>query len=102
MLLTTLLLPCLFKAVSSGTSPNPRVVIVGSDVHYWTKFSETEVESDNILQKLRDKNYCTSQWDIRFRVRPSFVTPFFFQGHAQQILDIEAFVIVVSSTTHGF
>jgi NAD(P)-dependent dehydrogenase (short-subunit alcohol dehydrogenase family) len=61
MLLTILLLPCLFKAVSSGTSPNPRVVIVGSDVHYWTKFSETEVESDNILQKLSDENHCTSQ-----------------------------------------
>jgi hypothetical protein len=77
MLLTVLLLPCLFKAVSSGTSPNPRIVIVGSDVHYWTKFSETEVESDNILQKLSDKNYCTSWWDIPFRVWRSFVTPFF-------------------------
>ena len=66
MLLTILLLPCLFKAVSSGTSPNPRVVIVASDVHYWTKFSETEVESDNILQKLSDKNYCTPRWDIPF------------------------------------
>src|SRR6267154_374088 len=67
MLLTILLLPCLFKAFSSGTSPNPRVVIVGSDVHYWTKFSETEVESDNILQKLSDEDYCTSRWDIPFR-----------------------------------
>jgi retinol dehydrogenase-12 len=60
MLLTILLLPCLFKAVSSGTSPNPRVVIVASNVHYWTKFSETEVGSDNILEKLSDKDYCTS------------------------------------------
>ena len=68
MLLTILLLPCLFKAVSSGTSPNPRVVIVGSDVHYWTKFSETEVGSDNIIQKLGDKDYCTPQWGIPFRI----------------------------------
>ena len=79
MLLTILLLPCLFKAVSSGTSPNPRVVIVSSDVHYWTKFSETEVGSDNILRKLSDKDYCTSQWDIPFRVWRSFVTPIFFR-----------------------
>ena len=57
MLLTILLLPCLFKAVSSGTSPNPRVVVVGSDVHYWTKISETEVASDNILKKLSDEDY---------------------------------------------
>jgi hypothetical protein len=68
MLLTVLLLPCLFKAVSSGSSPNPRVVIVASDVHYWTKFSETEVESDNIVQKISDENYGSSRWDIPFRV----------------------------------
>jgi len=61
VLLTILLFPCLLKAVSSGTSPNPRVVIVSSDVHYWTQFSETEVGSDNILQKLSDKDYCTSR-----------------------------------------
>jgi retinol dehydrogenase 12 len=77
MLLTILLLPCLFKAVSSGTSPNPRVVIVASDVHYWTKFSETEVASDNILQKISDKNYCTCRWVIPLRVWRSFVTPIF-------------------------
>ena len=77
MLLTILLLPCLFRAVSSGTSPNPRVVIVSSDVHYWTKFSETEVGSDNILQKLSDKNYCTSQWDIPFHVWRLFVITMF-------------------------
>ena len=68
MLLTILLLPCLFKAVSSGTSPNPRVVIVASDIHYWAKISKAEVESDKILSKLSDKNYCTSQWGIPFVV----------------------------------
>jgi len=61
MLLTILLLPCLLKAVSSGTSPNPRVIIVSSDAHHWAKFSETEVESDKILQKLNDKNHRTSR-----------------------------------------
>jgi hypothetical protein len=62
MLLTVLLLPCLLKAASSGASPNPRVVIVSSDVHYWAKLSKEEVESDKILQKLSDQNYCTPQW----------------------------------------
>jgi len=59
VLLTILLLPCLLKAASSGSSPNPRVVIVSSDVHYWVKFSETEVGSDKILEKLSDKTHCT-------------------------------------------
>jgi hypothetical protein len=37
-------------------------MIVSSDVHYWTKFSKTEVESlgDKILRKLNDKNHCAS------------------------------------------
>jgi len=61
VLLTILLLPCLFKAASSGTSSNPRVVIVASDVHYWTKFSKEEVESEKILRKLSDKDHCTSR-----------------------------------------
>jgi hypothetical protein len=61
MLLIILLFPCLLKAVSSGTPPNPRVVIVSSVAHYWTKFTKAEVESDKILQKLSDKNYCTSR-----------------------------------------
>jgi len=59
MLLTVLFLPCLLKAASSGASPNPRIVIVSSDVHYWAKLSKEEVESENILQKLSDKSYCT-------------------------------------------
>jgi len=58
MLSTILLLPCLLKAASSGTSPNPRVVIVTSDTHYLSKLSEEELESDNILKKLSDKGHC--------------------------------------------
>jgi hypothetical protein len=68
MLSTILLLPCLLKAASSGTSANPRVVIVSSDVHYWTKFSKTEVESDKILQKLSDKDHCTFRLSTLFHV----------------------------------
>jgi hypothetical protein len=64
MLLTVLLLPCLLRAASSGTSPNPRVVIVSSDVHYWAKLSKEEVESEKILQKLSDKDHCTFRWGI--------------------------------------
>jgi hypothetical protein len=61
VLLTILLLPCLLKAASSGSSPNPRVVVVSSDLHYWGNPSKGEVESDNILRKLSDKDYCTSR-----------------------------------------
>ena len=59
VLLTVLLLPCLLKAASSGTSPNPRVVVVSSEAHYQANFSEEEVKSAKILDKLSDKDYCT-------------------------------------------
>jgi len=58
MLSTILLLPCLLKAASSGTSPNPRVVIVASDTHYLSKLSEEELVSGNTLKKLSDKDHC--------------------------------------------
>lgn len=59
MLLTILLLPCLLKAASTGTSPNPRVVVVSSEVHYLSKLSREEVENDKILEKLTDNDYCS-------------------------------------------
>jgi hypothetical protein len=82
VLLTILLLPCLFKAVSSGSSPNPRVVMVSSDAHYWAKFSETEVGSDKILQKLSDKTHWTFRLGAVFSPqRVAVVVTSFFQGH---------------------
>ncbi|KAI0267300.1 hypothetical protein BC834DRAFT_968824 [Gloeopeniophorella convolvens] len=60
MLLTVLLLPCLLRAASSGSSRNPRVVIVSSAVHFWTNVSSEELASNKILDKLNDKEYCTS------------------------------------------
>lgn len=61
MLLTILLLPCLLNAASSGSSPNPRIVIVSSDVHYWANLSKEMADGDKVLQKLSNKDYCTPQ-----------------------------------------
>ncbi|KAN0130093.1 hypothetical protein V8E53_012038, partial [Lactarius tabidus] len=59
MLLITLLLPCLLKAASSGSSPNPRIVVVSSDLHYSASLSKEMAETDKVLQKLSDKEFCT-------------------------------------------
>jgi len=56
-LLTLLLLPYVKK--SPGSSPTPRIVIVASEVHYLIP-SMPEAESPSILEKLNDKEYCTS------------------------------------------
>jgi hypothetical protein len=79
VLLTILLLPCLLKAASSGTSSNPRVVIVASDVHYWTMFSKAEVEREKILRKLSDKDRCTSPWGHSLLYLTVVVTPYNFR-----------------------
>ncbi|KAK0216887.1 hypothetical protein IW262DRAFT_155178 [Armillaria fumosa] len=42
-------------------SVNPRLVIVASDVHYWTKIEKDVIASPGILAKLSDKDYCTKE-----------------------------------------
>jgi len=64
VLLTTLLLPCLLKAASSGSSPNPRLVVVSSDAHHWASLSKEMSETDKVLQKLSDKDYITPRYPL--------------------------------------
>ncbi|KAK0431574.1 hypothetical protein EV421DRAFT_2024491 [Armillaria borealis] len=42
-------------------SVNPRLVVVASDVHYWTKIEKDVIASPSILAKLSDKGYCTQE-----------------------------------------
>ncbi|PBK94492.1 short-chain dehydrogenase [Armillaria gallica] len=42
-------------------SVNPRLVVVASDVHYWTTIERDVVASPTILAKLSDKEYCTKE-----------------------------------------
>ncbi|KAI0093262.1 hypothetical protein BDY19DRAFT_418080 [Irpex rosettiformis] len=60
-LLALLLLPNLVKAAEQHSSTS-RLVIVGSETHFWTKFDTDLVNSDvGLLKKLSDKEYCTPQ-----------------------------------------
>ncbi len=43
-------------------SVNPRLVVVASDVHYWTKIEKDVIASPSILAKLSDKGYCTQEY----------------------------------------
>ncbi|PBK94509.1 NAD(P)-binding protein [Armillaria gallica] len=42
-------------------SVNPRLVVVASDVHYWTKIEKHVIASPSILAKLSEKEYCTKE-----------------------------------------
>ncbi|KAK0474335.1 hypothetical protein EDD18DRAFT_257443 [Armillaria luteobubalina] len=39
----------------------PRLVIVASDVHYWTTIEKDVIAGPSILEKLTDKDYCTKE-----------------------------------------
>ncbi len=43
-------------------SVNPRLVVVASDVHYWTKIEKDVIASPTILAKLSDKECCTKEY----------------------------------------
>ncbi|PBK67956.1 short-chain dehydrogenase [Armillaria solidipes] len=42
-------------------SVTPRLVVVASDMHYWTKIERDVIASPSILAKLSDKEYCTKE-----------------------------------------
>ncbi|KAK0431559.1 hypothetical protein EV421DRAFT_1742997 [Armillaria borealis] len=42
-------------------SVTPRLVVVASDVHYWTAIEKDVIASSGILAKLSDKEYCTEE-----------------------------------------
>lgn len=43
-------------------SVRPRIVIVASDVHYWTTVKKEVLDTPNIWQKLNSKEYCTARY----------------------------------------
>lgn len=44
-------------------SVTPRLVVVASDVHYWTAIEKDVITSSSgILAKLSDKEYCTEEY----------------------------------------
>ncbi|KAF9447064.1 NAD(P)-binding protein [Macrolepiota fuliginosa MF-IS2] len=59
-LLALLLLPRVLKtAKQHGTIP--RIVIVSSEVHFWTTFEDKVLDSPNAFEVLGSKEYCTPQ-----------------------------------------
>ncbi|PBK67955.1 NAD(P)-binding protein [Armillaria solidipes] len=43
-------------------SVTPQLVVVASDMHYWTKIEKDIIASPSILAKLSDKEYCTKEY----------------------------------------
>ncbi|KAH6903863.1 short-chain dehydrogenase [Coprinopsis sp. MPI-PUGE-AT-0042] len=58
LLLNIRLLPIMIKT-GQRFSVEPRLVVVGSGMHYFTKFEKRVEESNEPLKTLNDKEYCT-------------------------------------------
>ncbi|KAK0186869.1 hypothetical protein F5146DRAFT_935933 [Armillaria mellea] len=77
----------------------PRIVVVASDVHYWTTFEKDLVESPNILAKLSSKEYSI----------PEIMKRRYFDSKLLNVLFARAFqqrlppsTITVNSVNPGF
>jgi len=57
MLLSVLLVPSLLRAASVRTESHPRLVIVGSAVHYMAKFPKEILNSPDVLRKLNEPEF---------------------------------------------
>ncbi|EAU81690.1 short-chain dehydrogenase [Coprinopsis cinerea okayama7 len=58
LLSSVLLVPVMLKTAEKyGTQP--RITIVSSGMHYWTKFEKKVVDSDDPLKVLSSREYCT-------------------------------------------
>ena len=51
-----------YLAAANSDPPFPRLTIVSSDTHYWTDLNSEEMKSDKILEKLSDKDYCSTSY----------------------------------------
>ncbi|KAK0184326.1 hypothetical protein F5146DRAFT_1075221 [Armillaria mellea] len=81
-------------------SVNPRLVVVASDVHYWTKIEKDVIASPGILAKLSDKAYCTQEV-MKNRYNDSKLLNVLF-ARALQHRVTSSPAITVNSVTPGF
>lgn len=63
-LLAFLLLPRILETAKQYNT-TPRIVVVASEVHYWTKLEDKVLASPNAFEVLGSKEYCTTKWADR-------------------------------------
>ncbi|PBK94494.1 short-chain dehydrogenase [Armillaria gallica] len=81
-------------------SVNPRLVVVASDVHYWTTIEKDVIASSGILAKLSDKEYCTKEV-MNHRYSDSKLLNVLFARSLQHHVPSSP-AITVNSVTPGF
>ncbi|TFL01331.1 hypothetical protein BDV98DRAFT_567919 [Pterulicium gracile] len=99
-LLCLLLLPKLAQSSQAKTDRRPRLTIVASETHFWTKFDAEATESDNLLEKLSNEEY--SQKKIRDRYPQSKMLNILFTRALASYLPVSSSPVVVDAVNPGF
>ncbi|KAF7966701.1 hypothetical protein HWV62_37328 [Athelia sp. TMB] len=98
-LLSLLLLPTLLKTGTESSIP-ARLVVVSSDMHYWTSISKKEQASPNILATMNSKEHCTSSV-MSHRYQDTKLLNIFFARALTARLPLSA-PVVVTNANPGF
>ncbi|KAJ7089895.1 hypothetical protein B0H15DRAFT_839693 [Mycena belliarum] len=98
-LVALLLLPIMLKtAIEHNTTP--RIVVVSSNVHYWTTLTKEVLESSAILETLGSEKYCTSKnMTERYHVT-KLLNVFFFRALNERLAPTTP--IVVDAVCPGY
>ncbi|EAU81704.1 retinol dehydrogenase 12 [Coprinopsis cinerea okayama7 len=86
LLLCVLLIPSLLKTAERfGTEP--RLTIVGSEVHYWTKLERKVIGSEDPLRTFSSKEYCTKLVMLRRYLDSKLIALFIARRLAESLKD---------------
>ncbi|KAF6753523.1 short-chain dehydrogenase [Ephemerocybe angulata] len=98
-LLSLLLAPRLVDTAKRYPGARPRLVIVGSEVHYWVNFPEEVYSAPSAFEALSSKEYCTpAKMEDRYRESKLLVI-FFTQSLAELLKDTP---VIVNTVNPGY
>ncbi|KAF9443635.1 NAD(P)-binding protein [Macrolepiota fuliginosa MF-IS2] len=97
-LLALLLLPRVLETAKQHRTI-PRIVIVSSEVHFWTKFEDKVLDSPNAFEVLGSEEYCTPQIMKSRYLDTKLLNVFFTRAFNSRIKDQP---IIVNTVNPGF
>lgn len=99
-LLCLLLLPKLAESSRAQTGRRSRLTLVTSEMHFWSKFDAEATQSDNLLEKLSNKEY--SQKRIGDRYPQTKMLNVLFTRALASHLPVASSPVVVDTVNPGF
>ncbi|KAF8625040.1 hypothetical protein AX17_006954 [Amanita inopinata Kibby_2008] len=97
-LLAILLFPTMMQT-SKKYDVTPRLVLVGSEVHFWTSFDKQVLESNEPVRLLGSKKYCTNKTMARRYLDTKLVDLLFIRALASRL---SSDILITNCVNPGF